>query len=74
MGISNSFNKKPNGKWRVCGDFRTVNSITEMDRYPLPSIQDFNVHLVGCKIFFTIDLRRAHQQAEIKKRDQEKQP
>ena len=31
--------KKPNEKWRVCGDFRRINAITEMDRYPLPSIQ-----------------------------------
>ena len=63
--------KKPNGKWRVCGDFRRLNAITEMDRYPLPSIQDFNARLAGCKIFSKVDLRRAYQQVEIKKKDQE---
>ena len=43
-----------------------------MDRYPLPSIQDFNARLAGCKIFSKVDLRRAYQQVEIKKEDQEK--
>ena len=72
MGISNSFSKKPNGEWRVCGDFRRLNAVTEMDRYPLPSFQDFNARLAGCKIFSKVDSKRAYQQVEIKKEAQEK--
>ncbi|CAB4046029.1 Transposon Tf2-6 poly, partial [Paramuricea clavata] len=37
--------RDPDGKltdFRLCGDFRRLNSITALDRYPLPSISDVN--------------------------------
>ncbi|GBM27056.1 hypothetical protein AVEN_256973-2 [Araneus ventricosus] len=41
------FVKKQNGDWRICGDFRRLNSITISDRYPLPHIHDFSHGLAG---------------------------
>ena len=33
---------KPYGSWRVCGDFRRVNTMTKRDRYPLLALTTFN--------------------------------
>ncbi|KAG8169253.1 hypothetical protein JTE90_026889 [Oedothorax gibbosus] len=39
--------RKSNGEYRVCGDFRKLNSITEPDRYPIRHIHDFALELEG---------------------------
>lgn len=52
--------KKSTGEWRCCGDYRSLNSQTTPDRYPLPFLRDFSHMLHGKKIFSTIDLQRAY--------------
>jgi hypothetical protein len=42
---------KADGSFRPCGDYRRLNTVTEDDRYPLPSIQDFTANLAGCTVF-----------------------
>ncbi|GFT20148.1 transposon Ty3-I Gag-Pol polyprotein [Trichonephila clavipes] len=42
------FVKKIDGSWRICGDFRRLNSVTIPDRYPLPHIHDFVSGLRQC--------------------------
>ena len=32
---------KPGGGWRVCGDYRRLNSATPDDKYPVKTLQDF---------------------------------
>ncbi|XP_037831836.1 uncharacterized protein LOC112451161 [Kryptolebias marmoratus] len=56
---------KSDGQWRPCGDFRRLNNITENDRYPIPHIQDFSVHLAGTSIFSKVDLVRGYHQVPV---------
>ncbi|GBN94167.1 Transposon Ty3-G Gag-Pol polyprotein [Araneus ventricosus] len=63
------FVKKQNGDWRICGDFRRLNSITISDRYPLPHIHDFSHGLAGKTVFSKIDLVKAYHQIPIKSSD-----
>ena len=64
--------KKSNGSWRVCGDFRLLNSATKPDSYPLPDLSFFNERMAGCKIFSKLDLRRPYHQIPVSPNDQHK--
>lgn len=61
--------KKPNGSYRICGDFRGVNSVTLHDRYPIPHIHDFAMELDGKTVFSKIDLVKAYNQIPVAKDD-----
>ena len=63
---------KPDGSWRVCGDFRRLNAMTKLDRYPLPALTTFNERLAGCSVFSKIDLRQAFQQVHVDEASQDK--
>ena len=56
---------KANGDFRPTGDYRALNKQTQMDRYPLPHLQDFSQNLHGKKIFSKIDLTRAYHQIPV---------
>jgi hypothetical protein len=60
---------KPDGSFRPCGDYRRLNTVTEDDRYPLPSIQDFTANLAGCTIFSKIDLVKGYHQVPMAEND-----
>ena len=64
--------KKSDGSWRVCGDFRRLNSITKLDRYPLPALTTFNEQLAECTIFSKVDLKHAFQQVCVDESSQDK--
>ncbi len=54
--------KKPDGSWQCCGDYRRLNNVTFLDTYPLPSMMDFSSGVAGCSIFTKIDLRKRYYQ------------
>ena len=57
--------KVPCGGWRVCGDYRRLNAITQDDKYPVRSIHDFNAELHGKTILSKIDLMKGYHQIPV---------
>ena len=48
---------KPNGGWRVCGDYRRLNNATPDDKYPVRTLQDFTAELQGKTILKMQEVR-----------------
>ena len=60
--------KKKNGKWRFCIDFRKVNAVTEPDAYPLPHMDTILRKLQKAQYISTLDLRSAYHQIPMAER------
>ena len=54
------FVDKKDGTKRMCVDYRTLNSMTIKNRYPLPRIDDLLDRLQKAKFFSKIDLRSGY--------------
>ena len=57
--------RKPDGSYRVCGDYRRLNVATVPDRYPIPNINSLCSNLRGKNIFSKIDLLSAYHQVPM---------
>ena len=64
--------QKPCGGWRVCGDYRRLNTLTTDDRYPVRNLQDFNSDLRGKTIFSKVDLLKGYHQIPVNPSDVKK--
>ena len=60
---------KPNGGWRVCGDYRRLNGLTKDDRYPVRTLQDFTAELHGKSFFSKVDLMKGYHQIPVSDED-----
>lgn len=56
---------KKNGQYRMCVDFRGLNSITIKDRYPLPLIEDQIDALSSAKWFTSLDMASGFYQIPV---------
>ncbi|XP_061723525.1 uncharacterized protein K02A2.6-like [Cydia pomonella] len=57
---------KKDGNIRICADYKlTINKVLEVDRYPLPRVEDLLVRLDGGDRFSKIDLSQAYAQFEL---------
>ena len=64
--------KKKDGSWRLCIDYRKLNSVTKKDAHPLPRIEGIFDTLAGSKFFTTLDLAMGYHQVEMHPDDREK--
>ena len=64
--------RKANGKWRMCVDYRALNTRSVRDRYPLPSIQSILRISGSSTVFSEIDLVSGFHQIRIHDEDIEK--
>lgn len=60
------------GKFRICGDYRTLNARTKPDRYPIPHIHSVGSKLKDQTVFSKIDLLKAYHQIPMREEDIEK--
>ena len=63
---------KKDGSTRLCVDYRRLNSITRMDTYPLPRIDDTLDLLAKTKFFSTLDLASGYWQVGMEASSQPK--
>ena len=56
---------KPNGKHRMCGDYRNLNVISKVDRYNIPNINSLSSKLSNKCFFSKIDLVAAYHNIPI---------
>ena len=57
---------------RMCGDYRALNNVTRMDRYPMPTPEEIFDEVGEAKVFSILDLRQGFQQIVIQEDDRAK--
>eukprot|EP00731_Ephydatia_muelleri_P001700 Em0001g1700a len=63
---------KSDGSLRLCGDYKvTVNSVANVESYPLPRINDLLGSLTGGKVFSKLDLSHAYLQLPLDEKSKE---
>ena len=60
---------KKDGSFRMCGDYRRLNTVTTPDRYSIPLISDLTARLHGRRIFGKVDLVKGYHQIPVAEQD-----
>ncbi|KAL0405693.1 UNVERIFIED_CONTAM: Transposon Ty3-G Gag-Pol polyprotein, partial [Sesamum latifolium] len=63
---------KPEGKWRMCIDFRDLNKACPKDFYPLPRIDQLVDSTSGCELLSMMDASQGYHQIMLAPEDRKK--
>jgi hypothetical protein len=63
------FVEKKDGTQQMCVDYRSLNEVTNKNKYPLPWIEDLFDQMKGASMFSKIDLRLGYHQLKIREID-----
>ena len=64
--------RKKDGGWRMCVDYRRLNSVTKFYCFPLPLLDEALDAFAGATVFSSLDLAMAYHQVPVRPADVEK--
>ena len=64
------FVPKPHGRLRLCVDYRQLNILTILNKYPLPLMTELRERVAGATVFTKLDLKDAYHLIRIRKGDE----
>ena len=64
------FVPKPDGKPRLFVDYRQLNKLTILNKYPLPLMTELRERVAGATVFTNLDLKDGYQLIRIRKGDE----
>ena len=68
-GASILFVPKPDGRSRLCVDYRQLNKLTILNKYPLLLITELRERVAGATVFTKLDLKDGYHLIRIRKGD-----
>ena len=64
------FVPKPDGKLRLCMDYRQLNKLSILNKYPLTRMTELRERVAGATVFTKLDLKDQYQLIRIRKGDE----
>ena len=63
---------KPDGSLRLCVDYRNLNKLTIVNKYPLPLMDELLDRVAGAQVFTKLDLKDGYHLIQMRKGDEHK--